>query len=130
MEIAFLNSAKALLVLPGVIASLFIYFFFLARGVTPAATEYPDLSFHDVLIPVASPLLSNLSVQQVITKAVNENLHYYILSLCIVTVFLLMIFRSIIRSKDLSKEYKTFFFYLIWRRGGFFYFNLFHQHTG
>ena len=109
-----------LYLLPGVIASLFIYFSFLARGVTPSGTEYPGLSFPDVLIPVASPLLSNLSLQQVITKVVNENLEYYNLSLCIVIAFLFIIFRSFIRSKDLLNEYKAFFFTLYVGVGAFF----------
>ena len=111
-----------LYLLPGIIASFFIYFSFLARGVTPAAAKYPDLSFQDVLIPVASPLLGNLSVQQVITKTLNEHSEYYVLTLCVITVFLFIIFRSIIRSNCLFNEYKTFFFTLYGGVAAFFIF--------
>lgn len=108
-----LNIPKQFLyLLPGIIASLIIYFSFLARGVTPPATGSPELSFQDVLIPVASPLLSSLSLQQIIARVVNvnDNLEYYILSVCVAAVFIFIIFRSIVRSKYLLKEYKTFFF--------------------
>jgi hypothetical protein len=101
-----------LYLLPGIFASITIHFFFLAKGVTPAATGNPVLSFLDVLVPAASPLLSSLSLQQVILRAVNDNSDYYIFSLCAVIVCLFIFLTKIIRSKVLFREYKTFFLIL------------------
>lgn len=108
-----LNIPKQFLyLLPGIIAGLIIYFSFLVRGITPAATGNPALSFHDVLVPAASPLLSCLSLQQIILRTVNANSDYYIFSLCAVTACLFIFLANIIKSKVLFKGYKTFYLVL------------------
>lgn len=108
-----LTIAKQFLyLLPGIFASIIIHFFFLAKGVTPPATGNPVLSFLDVLVPAASPLLSSFSLQQIILRIVNDNPEYYIFSLCAVIICLFIFLTNIIRSNVLSRQYKTFYLIL------------------
>ena len=108
-----------LLLLPGLIAVILIYIFYLSRGPRPSLIYKFGPSVKGILVPMASPLLSILSIQQWIErmyKLFTGMLHgratayiitifLYLLSLVVV----LWLFTRIMVNGKIDPRYKTQF---------------------